>query len=255
MNKILEVKDLCKTYIVNKRQNNVLRNVSFSIGEGEMVAIMGPSGSGKSTLLYTVSGMDQLTSGEVSFCGQRMSDMSADALAEMRLDDMGFIFQQMYMLKNLSVLDNIILPAVQSKKNTASRAEKAERGRMLMNKLGISEIADNDINEVSGGQLQRACICRSMINNPKMLFADEPTGALNRTSSEEVTEELTKLNAEGTTIMLVTHDSKVAAKCDRVLYIVDGNIKEEYNLGKYAGPQSMRDRERRLSTWLMDMGW
>jgi putative ABC transport system ATP-binding protein len=255
MNTILEVKDLCKTYIINKRQNNVLKNVNFSINEGEMVAVMGPSGSGKSTLLYTVSGMDQLTSGEVSFCGNKIADLKSDELAELRLNDMGFIFQQMYMLKNLTVLDNIILPAVQSKKNTSSRSETAERGRKLMNKLGINDIADNDINEVSGGQLQRACICRSMINSPKMLFADEPTGALNRTSSEEVTEELTKLNAEGTTIMLVTHDSRVAAKCDRVLYIVDGNIKEEYNLGKYDGPQSIRDRERKLSTWLMDMGW
>ena len=255
MNKILEVKDLCKTYIINKRQNNVLKNVNFSISEGEMVAVMGPSGSGKSTLLYTVSGMDQLTSGEVSFCGKKLDSLKKDELSDLRLDDMGFIFQQMYMLKNLSVLDNIILPAVQSKKNTSSRKETSERGRKLMHKLGIDEIADNDINEVSGGQLQRACICRSMINSPRMLFADEPTGALNRTSSEEVTEELTKLNAEGTTIMLVTHDSRVAAKCDRVLYIVDGNIKEEYNLGKYEGPQSIRDRERKLSTWLMDMGW
>lgn len=255
MNKILEVKDLCKTYIINKRQNNVLKNVNFSISEGEMVAVMGPSGSGKSTLLYTVSGMDQLTSGEVSFCGKKLDSLKKDELSDLRLDDMGFIFQQMYMLKNLSVLDNIILPAVQSKKNTSSRKETSERGRKLMHKLGIDEIADNDINEVSGGQLQRACICRSMINSPRMLFADEPTGALNRTSSEEVTEELTKLNAEGTTIMLVTHDSRVAAKCDRVLYIVDGNIKEEYNLGKYEGLQSIRDRERKLSTWLMDMGW
>ena len=238
-----------------QRQNNVLKNVNFSISEGEMVAVMGPSGSGKSTLLYTVSGMDQLTSGEVSFCGKKLDSLKKDELSDLRLDDMGFIFQQMYMLKNLSVLDNIILPAVQSKKNTSSRKETSERGRKLMHKLGIDEIADNDINEVSGGQLQRACICRSMINSPRMLFADEPTGALNRTSSEEVTEELTKLNAEGTTIMLVTHDSRVAAKCDRVLYIVDGNIKEEYNLGKYEGLQSIRDRERKLSTWLMDMGW
>lgn len=255
MNTILEVKDLCKTYIINKRQNNVLKNVSFSIEEGEMVAVMGPSGSGKSTLLYTVSGMDQLTSGDVSFCGKKLDELKKDELSELRLNDMGFIFQQMYMLKNLTVLDNIILPAVQSKKNSESRSETAERGRKLMNKLGIADIADNDINEVSGGQLQRACICRSMINAPKMLFADEPTGALNRTSSEEVTDELTKLNSEGTTIMLVTHDSRVAAKCDRVLFIVDGNIKEEYNLGKYEGPQSIRDRERKLNTWLMDMGW
>ena len=124
-----------------------------------------------------------------------------------------------------------------------------------MRKLGIIEIADNDINEVSGGQLQRACICRSMINHPKIIFADEPTGALNRTSSEEVMEELSKINKEGTTIMLVTHDVKVAAKCTRVLYIVDGNIKGEYNLGRYASPTELRERERSLNNWLMEMGW
>ena len=121
-----------------------------------------------------------------------------------------------------------------------------------MRKLGIIEVADNDINEVSGGQLQRACICRSMINSPKILFADEPTGALNRTSSNEVMDELVKLNKEGTTIMMVTHDSKVASRCTRVLYIVDGNIKGEY---KNETNLPDKDRERRLNNWLMDLGW
>lgn len=167
---ILEVKDLCKTYIVNKRQNNVLKNVSFTVEEGEMVAVMGPSGSGKSTLLYAVSGMDGITAGEVLFCGRNIAKMGERELADLRLLEMGFIFQQMYMLKNLTVLDNIILPAVQSNKNTETRKEIVRRGQDLMRKLGIIEIADNDINEVSGGQLQRACICRSMINNPKMIL-------------------------------------------------------------------------------------
>ena len=252
MKTVLEVRDLCRTYVVNKRQNHVLRNVSFTVNEGEMVAVMGPSGSGKSTLLYTVSGMDRMTSGKVDFCGRDISSLSEDELAELRLDDMGFIFQQMYMLKNLTVLDNIILPAVKSRRNKASRREKTERGRELMHRLGIADIADNDINEVSGGQLQRACICRSMMNRPKMIFADEPTGALNRTSSEEVMTELAKLNEEGTTIMLVTHDAKVAAKCTRVLFIVDGNIKGEFGIDR-AEPQ--RDRERALNNWLMEMGW
>lgn len=252
---ILEVKDLCKTYIVNKRQNNVLKNVNFTVSEGEMVAVMGPSGSGKSTLLYAVSGMDSVTAGEVSFCGKNIAKMGEKELADLRLDEMGFIFQQMYMLKNLTVLDNIILPAVQSSKNTESRRETVQRGQELMRKLGIINIADNDINEVSGGQLQRACICRSMINDPKMIFADEPTGALNRTSSDEVMDELAKLNSGGTTIMLVTHDVKVAAKCTRVLYIVDGNIKGEYNLDKYENVSHMRERERALNNWLLELGW
>ena len=123
-----------------------------------------------------------------------------------------------------------------------------------MRKLGIIDIADNDINEVSGGQLQRACICRSMINKPKVLFADETTGALNRTTSNEVMEELVKLNKEGTTIMMVTHDAKVASKCSRVLYIVDGNIKGEYISPKDADMKE-KDRESVLNNWLMELGW
>lgn len=255
MGNILEVKNLCKTYIVNKRQNHVLRNVSFAVAEGEMVAIMGPSGSGKSTLLYTVSGMDSVTAGEVLFGGKDIAGLSAGEQADLRLDEMGFIFQQMYMLKNLTVLDNIILPACQSKKNTRSRKEKVKRGQELMRRLGIIEVADNDIHEVSGGQLQRACICRSMINEPDMIFADEPTGALNRTASDEVMEELGKINADGTAVMLVTHDVKVAAKCTRVMYIVDGNIRGEYNLGRYISSAALRERERSLNNWLMELGW
>lgn len=251
---VLEVKDLCKTYVVNKRQNNVLKNVSFAVEDGEMVAIMGPSGSGKSTLLYAVSGMDSATSGNVLFEGRDLTRLNNKNLATLRLDEMGFIFQQMYMMKNLTILDNIVLPAMESKKTEESKKDKIERGEELMRKLGIIEVADNDINEVSGGQLQRACICRSMINKPKVLFADEPTGALNRTASNEVMEELVKLNQEGTTIMMVTHDVKVAAKCSRVLYIVDGNIKGEYISPEESDVQE-KDRERRLNNWLMELGW
>ena len=250
---IIEAKNLCKTYIVEKRQNNVLKNVNLKVEKGEMVAIMGPSGSGKSTLLYSISGMDKITSGEVIFDGKDISQLSKNELSELRLNKMGFIFQQMFMMKNLSILDNILLPSIESKKETISRKEKLLRAETLMRKLGIIEIADNDINEVSGGQLQRACIARSMINNPDILFADEPTGALNRQSSKEVMDELCKLNDEGTTIMMVTHDAKVAARCTRILYIVDGQIAGEY---KFANNKlEQKEKERLLNTWLMDMGW
>ena len=258
---IIEAKDLCKTYVVDKRQNNVLKNVSLKVERGEMVAIMGPSGSGKSTLLYSISGMDRATSGEVIFDGRDITKLSESELADIRLDKMGFIFQQMFMMKNLSILDNIMLPAVESKKNASeSRADKQARAEELMRKLGIIEVADNDINEVSGGQLQRACIARSMMNSPEILFADEPTGALNRQSSAEVVEELRKLNADGTTIMMVTHDSKVAARCSRVLYIVDGHIEGEYISPEYkedgkTTEQIDRERERALNNWLMELGW
>ena len=250
---IIEARNLCKTYIVDKRQNNVLKNVSFQVEKGEMVAIMGPSGSGKSTLLYSVSGMDRATSGEVMFDGKDITKLNENQLAELRLNKMGFIFQQMFMMKNLTILDNILLPAIESKKDLSPRKEKVAKAEALMRKLGIIEVADNDINEVSGGQLQRACIARSMMNNPDILFADEPTGALNRQSSIEVMDELTKLNKDGTTIMMVTHDSKVAARCSRVLYIIDGQIAGEFNANKDIVDQ--KEKERALKNWLMEMGW
>ena len=248
----MEVKDLCKTYVIEKRQNNVLKNISFDIEEGEMVGIMGPSGSGKSTLLYSVSGMDKATSGQIKLDGKDISKLSEKDLSSVRLNDMGFIFQQMFMMKNLTIMDNILLPAVECDKSSETRKEKVARCEDLMRKLGIIEIAGNDINEVSGGQLQRACIARSMVNNPKILFADEPTGALNRQSSAEVMDEICKLNKEGTTVLMVTHDAKVASRCSRVLYIADGNIRSEYKM-----PEGLsdRDRERALNNWLLDMGW
>ena len=255
MAQILKVNDLCKTYVVNKRQNNVLKNVSFEVEEGEMVAIMGPSGSGKSTLLYNVSGMDKATAGDIYLDGKKINDMSEKELSNVRLNELGFIFQQMYMVNNLNVFDNIILPAYQSERKDRTKAEINDYARELMKKLSISEIAGNDINEVSGGQLQRACICRSMINKPKVIFADEPTGALNRSSSDEVMKELNKINSEGTTIMLVTHDRHVAAKCSRIIYLVDGNIKGELQLGALENESEIRDRDRKVNMWLQDMGW
>ena len=187
MKEALYVKDLCKTYVINKRQNNVLKNVNLTIYQGEMVAVMGPSGSGKSTLLYSVSGMDRPTAGEVLLAGKRITDLKEKDLAQVRLTSMGFIFQQMHMLKNLSIMDNILLPAYQAG-GGRSRQEINEFCMALMRKLGISDVAQNDITEVSGGQLQRACICRSLINQPGILFADEPTGALNRSASEDMME-------------------------------------------------------------------
>ncbi|MDE7342332.1 MAG: ABC transporter ATP-binding protein [Lachnospiraceae bacterium] len=256
MNK-LEVKDLCKTYVVNKRPNNVLRNINLTIEEGEMVAVMGPSGSGKSTLLYTVSGMDSMTAGKVDFFGKEIGSLRPKEMSQIRLTQMGFIFQQMYLLKNLTIYDNIILPAYQANEGRGkrSRAQINERARELMRKLDIIAVAENDVTEVSGGQLQRACICRSLINEPKMVFADEPTGALNQQNSREVMRELNRINREGTTIMLVTHDSKVAAKSDRVLYIEDGSIKDQMKLGKFEEGSEARERERKLSGWLLEMGW
>ena len=250
---VLESKELCKTYIVNGYSNNVLQNVDFKLHEGEFTAIMGPSGSGKSTLLYTLSGMDKMTSGSVIFDGEDMAEMNTKQLTNLRLHKMGFVFQQMYMLKKLSIMDNIILPGYQA--GSRSKDEVNDRARKLMHNLGIDDIATNEICEVSGGQLQRACLCRALINSPKILFADEPTGALNSKASTEVMRELRKANAEGTTILMVTHSEKVAASSDRVIYLVDGNIQGELNLGKQQDENETSARERKLKNWLDEMGW
>ena len=252
MNKVLQVKDLCKTYIVKKNSNNVLRNINIELNEGEFVTVMGPSGSGKSTLLYTVSGMDEMTSGKVEFNGRDISSLNKKEMSKIRLTEMGFIFQQMYMMKKLCIFDNIVLPAYQS---GTPRSEANKRAEALMRRLDIIETAEHEVNEVSGGQLQRACLCRALINEPKVIFADEPTGALNSKAAADVMRELTAANRDGTSIMMVTHSVKVAAMSDKVLYLMDGDIQGEIELGKLTDESELSGRERRLSSWLMERGW
>ena len=244
MSELLVVKKLCK--------DGILKDINFTINDGEMVAVMGPSGSGKSTLLYQVSGMDRSDSGEVWLDSTEICTLSEDNRAKIRLSQMGFVFQQMNMLKNLTLLDNIMLPASRLNKGKSSRQEIEQRARMLMGKMGIEELAGRKITEVSGGQLQRACICRSMMNQPKILFADEPTGALNQSAAQGVMKEFTRLNKENTTIFMVTHDSKIAARCGRILYLLDGSIKGELSLEKIL---EEKDREERVKQWLVEMGW
>lgn len=252
-------------------KEQILSDVSFTLESGDMVAIMGPSGSGKSTLLYNVAGMDTPSSGQVSLRDYEITGLSEDEKATLRLQRMGFVFQQMNMLKNLNILDNIMLPAVLANKeqkrkprNTAAgeayggpqrtaktKATIKDDALKLMAKLSIADYGERSITEVSGGQLQRACICRSLINEPDILFADEPTGALNKRAAEEVLDEFVKLNREGVTILLVTHDSKVASRCKRVLYLSDGRLEGEYELPNVA-PE---EKEAHVNRWLQDMGW
>lgn len=252
-NTVLEARDLCKTYIVDKLSNNVLQNVNLKISEGEFVTVMGPSGSGKSTLLYTVSGMDSITSGAAFFDGQDITKASDKELTKIRLVKMGFVFQQMYMMRKLCIMDNIVLPAYQAK--LKSRAEVDKDATALMRRLGIIETAQREITEVSGGQLQRACLCRALINNPKIVFADEPTGALNSKASMEVMKELSDINNRGTAVLMVTHSEKVAAISERIIYLVDGNIKGELTLGRMEDMQDLTGRERQVKRWLEEMGW
>lgn len=252
MSKIITVSHLCKTYRSKGYSNEVLKGIDFEMEEGELTAVMGPSGSGKSTLLYTVSGMDTLTDGTIRFNGQAMESMTPKELSSLRLTAMGFIFQQMYMLKKLCILDNIVLPGYQAGSN---RTVVNQRAKALMQRLGIEEIAQREIGEVSGGQLQRACICRALINEPKVLFADEPTGALNSAAAQEVMQALRGINRDGTSILMVTHSVKIAAQCDRVLYLVDGAIKGDIYLSRLENEKDLPQREQWLNQWLLRQGW
>lgn len=244
MAELLRVTDLGK--------KDILKAVSFGMEEGEMIAVMGPSGSGKSTLLYNVSGMDRADSGEVVLDGKNITGLSEDERATLRLNEMGFVFQQMNMLKDLNLLDNIVLPAVHADRK--NKKEHYRRAALLMEKFGIGDLAERRVNEVSGGQLQRACICRSMIMNPKILFADEPTGSLNRSAASEVIDAFLEINRDGTGLLMVTHDSKMASMCERILYILDGEIRGELRLGKFS-PEHAKEREKKTTGWLEAMGW
>lgn len=255
MKTLLESKQLQKRYVLGKNnEQHVLKDVNLQIERGEFVSVMGPSGSGKSTLLYNISGMDRMTSGSVVFNGLELSTLSETALARVRLNNMGFIFQQIHLLKNLSVFDNIILTAYLAR--NASRSAINRRAADLMEKAGIAAIAEHDITQASGGQLQRVGICRALMNAPEIIFGDEPTGALNSKSSAEIMGLLDDINRAGTTILLVTHDIKVAAKTERVLFMIDGRIVAENRLGKYEGGRDgIKAREEGLTAWLVDKGF
>lgn len=250
MENILVTEQLGKTYAIGENHGlQVLGNINLKIKKGELVSVMGPSGSGKSTLLYTMSGMDRCTTGRVIFHGRDISNLPEKELSDIRLYQMGFIFQHIHLLKNLSIFDNIVLAAYLAKKE--SRLHINRRARDLMKKTGILKLANNDITQASGGQLQRAAICRALINQPDIIFGDEPTGALDTKAAEQIMEILNDINKEGTTVVLVTHDLKVAAKTERVLYMVDGNIAGETQLGKYnKANKDFRLREEMLTNWI-----
>lgn len=219
MKNIIKGKNICKSY---KNKPFVLNNIDIEISKGEFITIMGPSGSGKSTLLFALSGMDEINEGTILFKDREISKMKDEELSDMRRKNMGFVFQQPTMVKNLSIIDNILLPHLEEKgKNSEELLNKAEN---LLKELGILEIRDKNINEVSGGQLQRACICRAILGDPDIIFADEPTGALNSKAAMGVMEILKDINEKGKTLFLVTHDSKVAAKGSRILLLKDGKI-------------------------------
>ncbi len=245
MTTIIEAKALCKQFVNDKcAGQKVLNNINLSIAKGEFVALMGPSGSGKSTLLYCLCGMEKVTSGDIEFMGNTISDISENALSHIRLSQIGFIFQQMNLLNNLSLLDNIVLPAYLLKK--LDRGAANDKAKKLMRQLNIENLIDNDITEASGGQLQRVAICRALINDPDIIIGDEPTGALNSKAANDVMDILKTINKSDKTILLATHDAKIAAECDRVIYLVDGKVYGEYIANK---------QDINLNQWLANIGF
>jgi len=250
MRNVLEVQNLRKDF----DDNQVLNDINFKVEAGEFLAFMGQSGSGKSTLLYSISGMDRPTSGNVLFHGEDLAKMKDKKISMVRLNRMGFVFQHSYLLKNLSIRDNIVLPGFKSGK--LPREQVVKNGDALMERTGISGVAGHDIKKVSGGQLQRAAICRALINQPDILFGDEPTGALNSSITREIMDIINRINAEGTTVILVTHDAKVAARADRIIFLTDGKIHSELTLGKYEDDDQIKSvKAKRLSDWLEEQGF
>lgn len=247
---IIYGEDIVKSFGEGMEKRRVLDGVSIDIKEGEFVSVMGPSGSGKSTLMYALSGMDRIDGGRVVFEEENLLELGDNQLADIRSSKMGFVFQQPTLMKNLNILDNIILPSVRhNRKNILNVIEKA---RDLMRKMGIDELENRDITQVSGGQLQRAGICRALMSNPKIIFGDEPTGALNSKSAQEIMKILSEINREGTTIMLVTHDAKVAAQTERIMFMGDGRILSEMRLEKFTG-EDIDERIKRVTEKMQEI--
>lgn len=251
MKKIITGENIVKSFSAGNEKHPVLDGVSLEIHEGEFISIMGPSGSGKTTLMYAVSGMDSVDSGTILFDGKDLSALSEKELSDIRRTKMGFVFQQPTLLKNLNILDNIILPTMRDNKRNAART--TEKARVLMKKVGIGELEKRDITEVSGGQLQRAGICRAVMNHPKIIFGDEPTGALNSISAQKIMDILSEINTEGTAIMLVTHDAKIAARTERILFMCDGKIVSELRFKSFSGTD-MNDRIETITAKMRELG-
>lgn len=251
MNTILEARDLCKTFSNATVQQHVLRNLNLTIEEGDYTVIMGNSGSGKSTLLYSLSGIDRPTLGEISYRGEAITKYSNDKLAIFRRKNCGFVFQQNYLNDTMSILDNIVICGLLVNKN---KKEIVKRTEELVEKMGLNkDILKKFPTQLSGGEQQRIAMIRAIINEPAILFADEPTGALNSTSTEQVLDVLTQLNNEGQSIVMVTHDMKTARRGNRVLYLKDGVIIDELKLGKYR--DNDQERHDKLRNFLTEMGW
>lgn len=247
---LLTAKEIVKTY--PGAQEPVLNHINVEIYDGDFTVIMGPSGAGKSTLLYALSGMDTISSGQVLYKGKELGTLSEKKMAKLRASEFGFVFQQTHLVSNLTLFENVavagFLEKGKSKQDVRNRAEE------LLKQMNIEKAKNRLPSGASGGEAQRAAMARAMINQPGLLFADEPTGALNRKHSEEVLELLTALNRDGQSILMVTHDVKAAIRGTRILYLEDGKILDEMPLPSF-DVKTEKEREEKLSAWLTALSW
>jgi len=249
--KIISAKNLVKSFGSGNTKQVIINNLDLDIYANDFTVIMGSSGAGKSTLMYLLSGMDKTTSGNIIFNNKNICKMNNDELAIFRRRSCGFVFQQIYMLDKMSLMDNVLTAGLLVSKN---KKEIVNRARELFSNVNIPEVIyKKNMNQVSGGECQRAGIVRAAINNPSIIFADEPTGALNSENSTAVLDVLTKLNNGGQSIIMVTHDKKSALRGNRIIYLKDGKIFGELILGKYENNDNTRDEK--LDKFLKEMGW
>ncbi len=251
-NVILSARNVCKSFSRGGADNQILRSVNAEIYGGDFTVIMGASGAGKSTLLYSLSGMDGITSGEVFFGGEKISSLSEKKQAKLRSEQFGFVFQQTHLVSNLTLFENVAVAGYVGRKRAVG--EVREKALDLLKQMNVDSAKDRLPSQVSGGEAQRAAIARAMINSPKIIFTDEPTGALNKSNSAEVMRLLSELNQNGQSILMVTHDVRAAVRGNRVLYMEDGKILDELNLPPYSD-NSEREREQQVNEWLSALRW
>ena len=249
---IIKTEKLCKSFSVGGVQHHIIKNMDLDIYDGDFTVIMGSSGAGKSTLMYALSGMDRASLGKILFCDKDITKFSSDQLAIFRRRHCGFVFQQIHLVSNLTIFENIAVPGYHSK--LKSVAEVNELAEELLEKMNIKDIKTHLPAQCSGGEQQRCAIARALINKPELVFADEPTGALNRRNTTEVLDLLTQCNREGQSILMVTHDLRAALRASRILYLEDGKIIGELTLPPYTA-EDEKSREKQVSTWLSSMQW
>lgn len=248
---IISARALKKSFNMGEATQKIFEDLNLDIYRGDFTIIMGPSGAGKSTLMYSLSGMDRPTEGTITFAGKEITKCSDDQLAVFRRKNCGFVFQQIYLLEKMSLMDNVLTAGALC---TSDKKAVVKRAKELFELVNIPEITQKKFStQVSGGEAQRAGIVRAVINQPEVVFADEPTGALNSNNSEAVLNVFTKLHQEGQSIIMVTHDKKTALRGNRVLYVKDGQIFGECNLEHYQGAD--KERTQKLDCFLTEMGW